>query len=82
MFTKSPAVPAPFWLYYFNVIDIDATARRVEAGGGQILDGPLEGAGGNWIVRCADPQGAVFALEGQRKTRPVGYFERAAPERK
>jgi predicted enzyme related to lactoylglutathione lyase len=82
MFTKLPAVPAPFWLYYFNVIDIDATARRVEAGGGQILDGPLEGAGGNWIVRCADPQGAVFALEGQRKSRPIGFFERATPERK
>jgi uncharacterized protein len=82
IFTKPPAIPAPYWLYYFNVIDIDATALRVEAGGGQILDGPLEVAGGNWIVRCADPQGAVFALEGQRRNSPVGYFERATPDRK
>ena len=79
MFTKPPAIPAPFWLYYFNVGDIDAAARRVEAGGGQVLDGPVEVAGGNWIIRCADPQGAAFALEGQRRSRPVGYFERAAP---
>ena len=35
-------------------------------------------AGGSWVVRCADPQGAVFALEGTRRGRPVGYFERAA----
>jgi uncharacterized protein len=77
MFTKPPAIPAPFWLYYFNTDDIDATAERVTAGGGQILDGPIETAGGSWVIRCADPQGAVFALEGMRKNRPVGYFERA-----
>ena len=78
MLTKPATIPAPFWLYYFNVGDIDATAQRVKAGGGQILDGPLEVPGGSWIVRCADPQGAVFALEGTRRSRPVGYFERAA----
>jgi uncharacterized protein len=79
MFTKPATIPAPFWLYYFNTGDIDATAQRVEAGGGQILEGPLGSAGGSWIIRCADPQGAVFALEGTRRSRPVGYFERAAP---
>jgi len=78
MFTKHPTIPAPFWLYYFNVGDIDATAQRVEAGGGRILEGPIESPGGSWIIRCADPQGAVFALEGTRRGRPVGYFERAA----
>jgi uncharacterized protein len=78
MLTKPPTIPAPFWLYYFNVGDIDATAQRVKACGGEILDGPYQVSGGSWIVRCADPQGAVFALEGQRRSRPVGYFERAA----
>ena len=66
----------PFWLYYFNVGDIDATAQRVKAGGGQILEGPLEAWDGSWIIRCKDPQGAVFALEGPRDPKPVGYFER------
>jgi uncharacterized protein len=78
MLTKPPTIPAPFWLYYFNVGDIDATAQRVKACSGEILDGPYEAPSGSWIVRCADPQGAVFALEGQRRRRPVGYFERAA----
>jgi uncharacterized protein len=79
MLTKPATITAPFWLYYFNVGDIDATAQRVKVGGGQILDGPLEMPGGSWVVRCADPQGAVFALEGTRRSSPVGYFKRAAP---
>ena len=45
MFTKPPMAPVPFWLYYFNVGDIDAAAERVKAAGGQILEGPIEGAG-------------------------------------
>ena len=77
MFTKPATIQAPFWLHYFNTDDIDAAAQRVTSGGGQILDGPLETAGGSWVIRCADPQGAAFALEGMRKNRPPGYFERA-----
>jgi predicted enzyme related to lactoylglutathione lyase len=76
MATKPPVIPAPYWLYYFNVGDLDAAAQRVKAGGGQILDGPLEVPGGSWIVQCTDPQGAMFALEGMRGRKPIGYFER------
>jgi uncharacterized protein len=78
MVTKPPELPAPFWLYYFNVGDIDAAAQRVKAGGGEILNGPLEVPGGSSIVRCIDPQGAIFALEGMRGRTAIGYFERTA----
>jgi predicted enzyme related to lactoylglutathione lyase len=78
MFTKSPAVPVPFWLYYFNVGDIDAAMKRVKAGHGQILDGPIEVPGDRWIVQCTDPQGAIFALVGKRSHNGIGYFERVA----
>jgi uncharacterized protein len=78
MLTKPPTIPDPFWLYYFNVGDIDAAAQRVKAGGGQILDGPTEVPGGSWIIRCVDPQGALFALKGTRRSPAVGYFERVA----
>lgn len=74
MFTKPPILPLPFWLYYFNVIDIDAAARRVEAGGGQILYGPTAVPGGAWIVHCTDPQGAIFALLDRRIRKAIGYF--------
>ena len=76
MFTKPPTLPFPFWLYYFNVANIDAAARRVEAGGGQILYGPTEAPGGAGIVHCMDPQGALFALLDRRMRKAVGYFVR------
>jgi uncharacterized protein len=72
MFTKPPTVPVPFWLYYFNIGDIDAAAERVKAGGGQILEGPLEVPGGSRVARCTDPQGAMFALTGKRSYTGIG----------
>jgi hypothetical protein len=78
MLAKPPSVPASFWLYYFNVADIDAAGKRVATLGGRVLDGPLESPGGAWIVHCADPQGAVFGLAGERNRSAVGYFEAPA----
>jgi predicted enzyme related to lactoylglutathione lyase len=66
MMTKPQAVPAPFWLYYFNVESINAAVSRVQEGGGQILNGPMEVPGGQWIIQGRDPQGAMFALVGPR----------------
>jgi hypothetical protein len=79
MLTKPPMVPAPFWLYYFDVGDIDAAAQRVKAGGGRILEGPFEAPGGTGVARCTDPQGAMFALEAKQGRSAIGYFERVAP---
>jgi uncharacterized protein len=78
MFTKPPMVSVPFWLYYFNVGDIDAALERVKAAGGRILEGPIEVPGGRRIVRCTDPQDAMFALTEKRTGKAVGYFERVA----
>jgi uncharacterized protein len=64
--TKRSVEPIPFWLYYFNVGDIDAAMAPVTQGGGRVFAGPFEVPDGNWVVRCIDPQGAVFALEGTR----------------
>jgi predicted enzyme related to lactoylglutathione lyase len=69
MLTKLPSVPQPCWLYYFNVDDIGAAAKRVNDSGGRILQGPIELTDGCWIARCADPQGALFALQGTRGQR-------------
>lgn len=66
MFTKHARAPVPFWLYYFNVGDIDMALRRVEEGGGLISLGPLDLPGNSGIARCIDPQGAMFALQGPR----------------
>jgi uncharacterized protein len=66
MMTKLEAMPVPFWLYYFNVAGIDAAAKAVEAGGGQVLNGPHEVPGGAFILQGLDPQGGMFALVGPR----------------
>ncbi|HVJ09504.1 MAG TPA: VOC family protein [Acidisarcina sp.] len=62
--TKSPM---PFWLYYFNVDDIDAAATRIREKNGQIFMGPHEVPGGMWIVLGQDPQSAMFSILGPRK---------------
>jgi hypothetical protein len=67
MFNSPAAQAACFWLYYFNVEDIDAAAGRISENGGKIMRGPHEVPGGGWIVQAADPQGAAFALLGSRK---------------
>ena len=59
-------MPAPVWLFYFVVGDIDEAVAKVQAGGGQVLNGPMEVPGGGWIIQAADPQGAMFALVGGR----------------
>jgi predicted enzyme related to lactoylglutathione lyase len=79
MSTKPATVPMPFWLYYFNVGDLDAAAKRVKAGGGKILEGPIDARGGSRVARCADPQGAMFALRAGRP-EAIGYFGRAAAD--
>jgi predicted enzyme related to lactoylglutathione lyase len=68
MFTKPPEmgqVP-PNWLLYFRVPEINAGADRIKANGGQILNGPMEVPGGDWIVQATDPQGAAFALHSKK----------------
>jgi predicted enzyme related to lactoylglutathione lyase len=80
MYTKPPTLPHPFWLYYFNVADIQAAAQRVEANGGEILYGPVEVPGGNWIVHCLDPQGAIFALLNRPVRKAVSYFVPGFPD--
>jgi len=76
--TKPATIPAPAWLHYFNVGDLDAAMDRVKAGSGQILNGPIEAPDGSWVVQCTDPQGALFALIGKRSPRAVGFLERVA----
>ena len=67
MMNKPAVVPVPGWGFYFNVAAIDAAAARVVAGKGTVLNGPHQVPGGQWIVQCKDPQGAVFALVSRQK---------------
>ncbi|MNT73207.1 Glyoxalase-like domain protein [compost metagenome] len=64
--TKPKDIPSPYWLYYINVAALDTAIERIKSGGGKIVLEPMEVPGGAWIVQALDPQGALFALVGQR----------------
>ena len=66
MMTKPADFPAPAWVYYFQVGDIDAAKARIEARSGKVTNGPMEVPGGDWIVQGQDPQGAMFAVVGKK----------------
>ena len=61
---KMPQVPAAMWSHYFRVKSIPAAQAAVAAAGGQVINGPMEVPGGEWIIQGIDPQGAMFALVG------------------
>jgi predicted enzyme related to lactoylglutathione lyase len=67
MMTKPPQVPVPHWGFYINVPEIDAGVARIMAGGGKILNGPVEVPGGQWVVNAMDPQGAAFSLVAPKR---------------
>lgn len=64
---KTPPHGRAGWNFYIRVADIDAARAAVEENGGQVLHGPSEVPGGDWVVNGIDPQGAAFALVGARQ---------------
>lgn len=68
MMTRDPKnSPVPFWLFYFSVENIDAAEARIKEKNGQVLMGPHQVPGDQWIILGLDPQGALFALVGPKK---------------
>jgi predicted enzyme related to lactoylglutathione lyase len=66
---KKPAEMAhvpPSWGFYFRVPDVHAAAERIKGLGGQVLNGPMEVPGGDWVVNAMDPQGAAFGLHHKK----------------
>ena len=67
MMTKMKEMPMAMWLFYFVVDAIDAAVERVKKAGGQVINGPMEVPGPAWIIQGIDPQGAMFALVGDKR---------------
>jgi predicted enzyme related to lactoylglutathione lyase len=65
MMAMPPMVPAqvpPFWLPYFQVADVDATAAKATAKGAKVMAPPADIMGTGRFAVLNDPQGASFAL--------------------
>ena len=71
----------PNWQIYFRVPDITAAIERIKANGGQILNGPIEVPGGDWVVNAMDPQGAAFARHARRADCVARRTPRRGPPR-
>lgn len=75
---KPDNIPAPTWLFYFNVPDIDAAVKRVTDNGGEIMMPPMEVPGGSWVAQARDPQGAMFAVMAPARQAKPGKAARPA----
>jgi uncharacterized protein len=62
IYAKPAEVPAPAWLYYVHVGDLEEAVGTAGSLGGRILNGPMTVPGDERIAQCTDPQGAAFAL--------------------
>jgi uncharacterized protein len=72
MFKQPPDMPGPpSWQHYVKVDDVKRVVEVVKADGGQVINGPMEVPGGDWIANCIDPQGAVFALHSPAQVAAV-----------
>jgi predicted enzyme related to lactoylglutathione lyase len=66
MMRKPENIPMPNWGYYFRVPDIEAAAATIKAGGGQVLNGPMDVPGDDRIINGLDPQGAQFSVVAKK----------------
>jgi predicted enzyme related to lactoylglutathione lyase len=67
---KNPAAAAGVpnnWQIYFLVPDIASAVERIKAGGGQVINGPIEVPGGDMVLNALDPQGGAFSLHARKK---------------
>lgn len=63
---RMPGVPVSMWTYYIGVDDIDRAAEAVTAGGGKIVNGPMEIPGGEYALNAVDPHDAHVGFVGPR----------------
>jgi predicted enzyme related to lactoylglutathione lyase len=67
MMAKPEHVPVSHWNFYLHVDSIGAAIKRVNAGGGKVLNGPMQVPGGAWVINGQDPLGANFSLVSDKE---------------
>jgi len=68
MFNKPKEAPMPpFWGLYVKVDDVNRVKGLVEGNGGKVMMGPHEVPGGDWILGCVDPLGAMISFHQTKK---------------
>ena len=57
----------PHWLVYVAVPSVTAAVAAAVAAGGQLLTGPHQVPGGNWVAQLIDSHGVPLAVHGPRE---------------
>jgi predicted enzyme related to lactoylglutathione lyase len=78
IFKLAPHIPAPYWLSYTSVADVDKAIAASTKAGGRVLSGPHTVPGGGRIAQLLDPGGAVFAIHTTPKKPETPANEPAA----
>lgn len=61
-----PDVSGSMWNFYIGVDNIDRAAEAIKAGGGKVINGPMEIPGGEFALNAVDPGGAQIGFVGPR----------------
>ena len=64
---KTSETQPPGWLFYFRAPDIAAASEAVKAGGGTVLQQPMEVPGGDMVLVARDPHGVPFGIAAPAK---------------
>ncbi len=79
MFNKPASIPGPsYWMPYAKIPDAKLAANVITKASGQVINGPMEVPGGDWITQGIDPQGAVFSVHSVKAAAPVAAAPPAA----
>ncbi len=83
MFNKTKQMPGPTaWLPYIHVPDSKKVVPLVKKLGGQVINGPMEVPGGDWIAQGLDLQGAMFAVHSLKPAPAKKAPAKRAPAKK
>ena len=87
MFNMPASAPGPsYWMPYAKIPDAKGAASAITRASGQVINGPMEVPGGDWITQGIDPQGAVFSVHSVKAAAPVAAKmparKKAAPAKK
>jgi hypothetical protein len=65
IYKLSAEMPAPYWLSYINVADVDAAAAKAREHAARVINGPMDVPGGGRIAQLLDRSGVLFAIHSQ-----------------
>ncbi|HWG76386.1 MAG TPA: VOC family protein [Steroidobacteraceae bacterium] len=79
IYKLSAQMPAPYWLSYISVPDVDVAAGKAREHAARVINGPMDVPDGGRIAQLLDRSGVLFAIHSQ--TGATQAHEAAAPKR-